>query len=251
MFSMPKMRPDTVRSVSLDDVAACWDGHVDERLLELADGTDSTYFEVLLPTIQSELQHVSPGARILDAGCGLGFLSEQLARRGHSVLGMDVSPASIAAAQRLFSSPSFERGRVEDVEEGAFDICIANMMLQSTPDFRPAIQAMASACRIGGTVIVTVPHPAFWLQTKWPHYLPEGFDYEQETALTLPFAVRNHAVHKTPILYFHRSLATYLNTMADAGLSLRWVAEPPSHPCGMRTNDLLVVVARRLEQSLA
>src|ERR1700757_578965 len=36
----------------------------------------------------------------LDAGCGTGFLSFELAARGHSVTGVDFAPAMLAEARR-------------------------------------------------------------------------------------------------------------------------------------------------------
>ena len=42
------------------------------------------------------------GARILDAGCGPGRVGGELARRGHDVVGVDVDPELIAAAEKDF-----------------------------------------------------------------------------------------------------------------------------------------------------
>jgi SAM-dependent methyltransferase len=46
---------------------------------------------------------VSPGARILDAGCGTGRYSLELARKGYVVAGLDASPQLIDEAQRRAS----------------------------------------------------------------------------------------------------------------------------------------------------
>lgn len=43
---------------------------------------------------------VKPGAHILDAGCGPGRVGGFLARAGHRVVGVDVDPVLIAAAQQ-------------------------------------------------------------------------------------------------------------------------------------------------------
>lgn len=40
------------------------------------------------------------GSRVLDAGCGPGRIGGELARRGHSVVGVDVDPVLVDAARR-------------------------------------------------------------------------------------------------------------------------------------------------------
>lgn len=42
---------------------------------------------------------VPRGARVLDAGCGPGRVGSELARRGHTVVGVDVDPVLIEAAR--------------------------------------------------------------------------------------------------------------------------------------------------------
>ena len=48
---------------------------------------------------------VSRGARILDAGCGPGRVGSTLARVGHQVVGVDVDPVHIAAAEADHPGP--------------------------------------------------------------------------------------------------------------------------------------------------
>src|ERR1700759_5360660 len=71
-----------------------------------------------------------PPARVLDCGCGTGWLSYFLARRGYDVVGTDVSPDAIAIA---VANPIFQHGgvpafRVADSEalpfESEFDAVI-------------------------------------------------------------------------------------------------------------------------------
>src|SRR5712675_2074900 len=64
----------------------------------------------------------------LDAGCGTGFLSLELARRGHRVTGVDFAPAMLAAARRKAAaqglSVHFEEGDAEQLPfpPGSFDL---------------------------------------------------------------------------------------------------------------------------------
>src|SRR6186997_1258535 len=42
------------------------------------------------------------GARILDYGCGMGFLTGHLLNRGHQVMGLDFSSDSVAGVRRKY-----------------------------------------------------------------------------------------------------------------------------------------------------
>lgn len=57
---------------------------------------------------------VPPGSRILDAGCGPGRLGAELHARGHTVVGVDVDPELIAAAEQDHPGP---RWLVADLAE--------------------------------------------------------------------------------------------------------------------------------------
>ncbi len=53
---------------------------------------------------------LGPGARVLDVGCGPGWLSEFLARCGYSVTGVDVSPDMVTLAQERIDRVNGQRG---------------------------------------------------------------------------------------------------------------------------------------------
>jgi magnesium-protoporphyrin O-methyltransferase len=71
------------------------------------------------------------GARILDAGCGTGALAFELAKRGASVVGVDVSPTLVSLARErapVFAgsgSATFGAGDMLDPTLGKFDYVVA------------------------------------------------------------------------------------------------------------------------------
>ncbi len=106
------------------------------------------------------LPHLRPGNSILDVGCGPGTITMDLAERvaPGRVLGIDVAPAAIDAAQE-------ERARrgVPNVElraaglhelglDAQFDVVHAHQVLQHLADPIGALREMRRACRPGGIV---------------------------------------------------------------------------------------------------
>ena len=87
---------------------------------------------------------VPRGARILDAGCGPGRVGAHLAACGHDVVGVDVDPVLIAAAQEDHPGPRWLVGDLAlldlpalGIDEG-FDaiVCAGNVLTFLAPSTR-------------------------------------------------------------------------------------------------------------------
>jgi SAM-dependent methyltransferase len=84
------------------------------------------------------------GARILDAGCGPGRLGGYLAAAGHHVVGVDVDPALIAAAEQDHPGPHWLVGDLAELDLPArgipepFDVIVSagNVMAFLAPSTR-------------------------------------------------------------------------------------------------------------------
>ena len=59
---------------------------------------------------------VARGARILDAGCGPGRVGSALAQVGHDVVGVDVDPVLIAAAEHDHPGPCWLVGDLAELD---------------------------------------------------------------------------------------------------------------------------------------
>ncbi|MCV7426533.1 class I SAM-dependent methyltransferase [Mycobacterium montefiorense] len=87
---------------------------------------------------------VPRGARILDAGCGPGRLGGHLATAGHHVVGVDVDPALIAAAEQDYPGPQWLVGDLAELDLPArgiadpFDVIVSagNVMAFLAPNTR-------------------------------------------------------------------------------------------------------------------
>lgn len=84
------------------------------------------------------------GARILDAGCGPGRLGGYLATVGHDVVGVDVDPALIEAAEQDYPGPRWLVGDLAELDLPArgiaepFDVIVSagNVMAFLAPSTR-------------------------------------------------------------------------------------------------------------------
>ena len=88
-------------------------------------------------------------ARILDAGCGPGRVGGALADAGHDVVGVDVDPALIEAAEQDHPGPRWLVGDLAELDLPArgvtepFDaiVCAGNVMTFLAPSTRGAVLA--------------------------------------------------------------------------------------------------------------
>jgi SAM-dependent methyltransferase len=114
------------------------------------------------PHVVEWLGRAAPArGRALDVGCGLGDTAEELARLGHDVLAIDVSPTAVTAARERFPRSRVEY-RALDLRDlpselaGTFDLVVECYTLQVLPP--PARAAIVAALRRavapGGTLLV-------------------------------------------------------------------------------------------------
>ncbi len=82
----------------------------------------------------------APGERVLDIGCGYGAVAHSIAERaGATVVGIDLDPANVAAARRMFPHPrlTFVEGTApRDVPTERFDVVVASNVLEHIDDRR-------------------------------------------------------------------------------------------------------------------
>ncbi|MGW0179551.1 class I SAM-dependent methyltransferase [Nocardia sp. NPDC003345] len=102
------------------------------------------------------------GGRILDAGCGPGRLGGHLHNAGHTVIGVDLDPVLIAAAEADYPGPVWLVGDLADLDlpgrgiEAGFDVivCAGNVMTFLAPATRGAVLAgFARHLAPGGRVV--------------------------------------------------------------------------------------------------
>lgn len=96
------------------------------------------------------------GKTVADIGCGGGLLSEEFARRGARVTGVDLSPTAIDAAKEHAGksrlSIDYRNCAIKElVDKGeTFDIVICAEMLEHVDDLKSTVKESASLLKNGG-----------------------------------------------------------------------------------------------------
>ena len=105
---------------------------------------------------------LSRNARVLDAGCGPGRLGGRLAELGHDVVGVDLDPVLIAAAEHDHPGPTWLVGDLAELDletlgiKPGFDVvvCAGNVMGFLDPGTRRRVlRRLAAALRDGGRIV--------------------------------------------------------------------------------------------------
>ena len=103
-----------------------------------------------------------PPGRVLEFGCGTGWLSRFLARAGYDVTGMDIAPEAIelaraAAQDEGVTTVRFAIGDYEEVTGGEFDAVVFYDALHHAEEESKAIMAAYAALRPGGALFAFEP----------------------------------------------------------------------------------------------
>ncbi|MCC5954701.1 MAG: magnesium protoporphyrin IX methyltransferase [Natronohydrobacter sp.] len=111
------------------------------------------------------------GARVLDAGCGTGAATAELAARGADVTAIDISPKLVEIAEArlpegLAGRVSFRSGDMLGVTLGRFDHVIAmdSLIYYTRPDLEAALDSLSA--RAGQIVFTLAPRTPL-LMTMW------------------------------------------------------------------------------------
>ena len=115
-----------------------------------------------LETIDRFVRAGSP--RVLDVGCGTGFLLEQLAGRGFSGIGVDLSPESVEHAnRRLGEIGASDRltavvGSAYEPPHGPYDLIALTDVLEHLEDPRACLAALRAQLAPEGLLVISTPN---------------------------------------------------------------------------------------------
>ena len=109
-------------------------------------------FVALLAETLVELLNPQPGERILDLGCGDGFLTRRIAESGATMVGVDSSPQMVAAAKQHGADARLASGESLPFDQ-EFDAVFSNAALHWMTDQDAVLRGVYRALKPGGRFV--------------------------------------------------------------------------------------------------
>ena len=169
--------------------------------------------------------------RVLDLGCGEGWLLRALAERGIEAVGVDGDETLVEAARAAGSSPvhlaSYEQLVEARVDVGRdYNLICANFALLHQ-DIIPLLAAMDALLAPDGALVIQTLHPwtvaAGDYQDGWREETFSGFDGQWQ-----------------PMPWYLRTLSSWINALDMAGFRLAGLQEPQHQQSPVPQSLLLV-----------
>jgi SAM-dependent methyltransferase len=216
--------------------AAVDDRDYPEPLVDLVADVEQRHFwfaarnDVILSTIRRTAGSIE-GTRMLDIGCGTGFVTAALERAGIDAWGIDMHRVALTHARARVRGPLFSNDAATLPFFRDFELASLFDVIEHLDDDVGAIRQAATILRPNGSVVVTVPAgPHLW--TKYDEVIGHKRRYDRQSLLNV---LRNAGLETVYVGYF-----SCLPLLAQ--VVQRWIAP------GMRatSSDMLEIVRQTL-----
>ena len=127
------------------------------------------------------------GKRVLDAGCGSGYGSAELARAAGPVVGVDRAAEAIEYARTHYAAANlrFEQASCESLpyDAGSFDLVVAFEVIEHLENWRAFLEEARRVLAPNGQLVVSTPNKLYYTESRGPEganpFHVHEFDFEE------------------------------------------------------------------------
>jgi len=218
---------------------ASWDASAGWWTSRSGDRGDVNREWVLDPALFRILGDVR-GQRILDAGCGTGYLARLLASKGAAVVGVDHSEKLLEVARGKEQARPLgidflqaDLAHLSPLADAGFDAAVANVVMQDVVSLNAAVRELHRVVRPGGRFLFSITHPCFDrpFPGAWVREPPDSERIEEWRGVLLDRYYDRAALWWGPagqplMVGFHRTLEDYIAALGEAGFVIVAMEEP-------------------------
>jgi ubiquinone/menaquinone biosynthesis C-methylase UbiE len=227
---------------SPEEIAVLWDKNAAKMAANISRLGDRNKEVLLTPRVLDWLGDVKD-KKILDAGCGEGFLCRLIAEHGAQVTGIDFSSKLLEIARNRTPKHLLIRyihanlEKILEIQSDSFDRIVSLLALQDIQDYRAALQELYRVLRPEGQFFLAITHPCFGSDGEWIrdergkklYWKTDRYFQEREIEMRIdPDSDEN------PI-GFHRTLSSYYQEIKRAGFMISDLIEPSPSPKAIKT----------------
>jgi len=172
--------------------------------------------------------------RILDAGCGEGYLCRSLAKLSHRVFGIDFCSKLIEAAEDLERKKPFGiKYFVGDLRKicfpsSFFDLILSHQTINEIENPKKAFKEFSRILKKGGKLLCLFLHPCFEINFQKIKNIPFSIVYFQKTKIKKEYYLVSGIKSPSSYFYLHLPLSEWIEILTKNGFLIRKIREP--HP---------------------
>lgn len=203
-----------LKEVNREYITQHWDNISLFRKRQLLNGEDNSYLNILMPYIIDSVDQYNC-TNVLDAGCGIGIITNSLSKKVSRIDGIDCSSKSIEIASAYckgISNIHFDIAYIEDYKpQHNYTLVISNMVLMDLINLDSVIKNISQILDDDGVFIFTITHPCYW-PIYWKYYQKSWFDYHKEIIIENNFDISSEK-SKYKTVHIHRPIEQYVKVL--------------------------------------
>lgn len=201
------------------------------KLLENTENFPSPYTHIIVPTLNKLIKRYSTKtSKIIDLGCGEGFLTRQIKPLRPKIVGCDISKEMVASAQKQSPNISYWVENIEHLKsirpQKDYSLAFSTLVFHYLEHIDTALTKIHRLLTDKGIFIVIIPHPCYYQQQNFDWFQAENSaSYNLGDYFTEETTIRNIA-HKYQTHHIHRTIGSYIRIFQQHHFNCLDILEP-------------------------